>query len=50
MSKRPRLHAVEADFARETRAEEAEVEQVEHEDAEHRVVFDPWEELGGSAA
>ena len=50
MSKRPWLHAVEADFARETRAEEAETEQIEREDAAQREPFTPWEEFGGTAA
>ena len=50
MSKRPWLHAVEADFARETRVEEAEVEQTEREDAAQRepAMTDWWE--GNDAA
>ena len=50
MTRQPWLHAAEADFARDSAREEAEIEQTEREDAERREPFDPWEELGGSAA
>ena len=42
--------ADEAETLREQRDQLRELEQQEREDAEHRVVYDPWEELGGEAA
>lgn len=50
MTLRPWLHSVEADFAREARQEEHDVEETEHEDWERRETGDPWQELGGEAA